>query len=76
MSLMAVLAWVIAVQSEPPGDVAPFLNQYCVRCHGPEKRKGNLAVHDLAPKAEAWKLILEKISTGEMPPDESAQPTI
>ncbi|RPH40311.1 MAG: DUF1588 domain-containing protein, partial [Planctomycetota bacterium] len=75
MGLMAVLAWLVAVQSEPPADVASFLKQYCVRCHGPEKRKGNLALHDLGPKAEAWKTILEKISTGEMPPEEAAQPT-
>ena len=75
MGLLAVLACLVAVQSEPQSDVAPFLKQYCVRCHGPEKRKGNLAVHDLGPKAEAWKSILEKISTGEMPPAEAAQPT-
>lgn len=26
---------------------APFLEQYCTRCHGERKRKGGLALHDL-----------------------------
>jgi hypothetical protein len=75
MGLVAVLACLVAAQSDPSTDVAPFLKQYCVRCHGPEKKKGNLAVHDLAPKAEAWKSVLQKIASGEMPPAEAAQPT-
>jgi hypothetical protein len=75
MSLVAMVAWLVAAQTEPPADVAPFLKQYCIRCHGPEKKKGNLALHDLGPKAEAWKGVLDKISTGEMPPEEAAQPT-
>lgn len=62
-------------------ELAPFLKQYCVRCHGPEKPKGNLALHDLGGKpapgspVDVWKKILDKLTTGEMPPEEAAQPT-
>lgn len=61
-------------------EVALFLNQYCVRCHGPEKQQGKLALHELGgkpvagPEIEVWKLMFDKIETGEMPPAKATQP--
>jgi cytochrome c553 len=54
--------------------VAPFLQQYCIRCHGAEKSKGNFNVQRLnadfsAHNSEAaWESILNMLELGEMPP--------
>ena len=59
--------------------VRPFLEKYCLGCHGPEKRKGDL---DLTPYTkmqmvlrdyERWKLVWEKLHAGEMPPEKAKQ---
>ena len=55
-------------------EAANFLQQYCVKCHGPKKQKGDLAFHELAmkpvagPRAEVWKKMLHQLERGEMPP--------
>lgn len=60
--------------------VTSFLKQYCLRCHGPDKPKGNLTLHELAnldmtgPHLKVWKEILFKIKSGEMPPEQAKQP--
>jgi Protein of unknown function (DUF1592)/Protein of unknown function (DUF1588)/Protein of unknown function (DUF1587)/Protein of unknown function (DUF1595)/Protein of unknown function (DUF1585)/Planctomycete cytochrome C len=60
--------------------VAPFLQQYCIRCHGAEKSKGKLNVQDLnadfsAHNSEAaWESILNMLELGEMPPADENQP--
>ena len=54
----------------------PFLAKNCVVCHGAERQSGdfNLAPFDklssLSENREDWKLILQRIETGEMPPTE------
>src|SRR4030095_3096858 len=65
-----------AAQAEPK----PFLNQFCVQCHGEKKPKANLTLHNLtdAPvkrsEIDTWKVVLDKLETGEMPPESSKQP--
>lgn len=34
------------VQKVEPG-YSPFMQSYCVKCHGPEKQKGKIALHTL-----------------------------
>lgn len=57
-----------------------FLEKYCVSCHNPEKRKGDL---DLEPmlssqpdgaSAETWEKILHALRDREMPPKGKTQP--
>ncbi len=61
--------------------VSPFFKTYCVKCHGPEKSKGGLAVHalngDLATTEELdkWESVLEMLEIGEMPPIDEPQPS-
>lgn len=56
------------------GTIRPFLNTYCVSCHGKDEPKGELdltpyATMELAAKdAQRWKLVLERLEAGEMPP--------
>jgi len=61
-------------------DVRPFLTTYCVKCHGPAKSNGNIAVHTLkgdlpaGQEPEKWESILEMLESGEMPPVDEPQP--
>lgn len=52
----------------------PFLKQYCIECHGPDKQKGELRLDGIADPgknlsaAPGWSDILDRITLGEMPP--------
>jgi len=55
--------------------IRPFLNTYCISCHGPEEQKGKIRFDQLTAsmsdrnQAELWMRMLETIEFGEMPPD-------
>jgi mono/diheme cytochrome c family protein len=61
--------------------VAPFVEGYCVKCHGAEKQKGKVALHTLRgeplqdSQIELWKAVLEQLENGEMPPEDARQPS-
>lgn len=63
--------------------VKPFFEQYCIKCHGPEKSKGKITLHtldgDLASGAggelERWENILDVLKHEEMPPEDEKQPS-
>ncbi len=64
-----------------PRTIQPFLKEHCIKCHGPEKKKGKLVLHtikdDFASEAgsQRWIEILNQLTFGEMPPpDEKARP--
>jgi mono/diheme cytochrome c family protein len=59
--------------------VLPFLQQHCESCHGPKKQKGELHLDTLprtfsGPAAGHWMDVIDRISTGEMPPKKSQRP--
>jgi len=59
----------------------PFLEQHCLRCHGPEKVERDLRIDMLSRDFKAgadghlWAEIVERINAGEMPPKDEPQPT-
>lgn len=61
-------------------DVQPFLEQHCIRCHGPKKLKGDLALDLLdadmkeSTSASRWAVVRDKLEQGDMPPDGEPQP--
>lgn len=61
--------------------VAPFLQANCLKCHGPEKTKGEMPLHlldgDLAAgeDLERWELVLDVLKSGSMPPEDEKQPS-
>ena len=82
--LVGVAAPVLS-QDAPPSDadgfaaqVAPFLKQHCLSCHGPEKQKGQLRLDKLfayrRQENHLWTQIHERISKGDMPPEERPRP--
>ena len=38
-------------QAYEQNEIATFVQQYCVRCHGREKQEGDLAFHQLGAKS-------------------------
>jgi len=60
--------------------VRPFFRTYCARCHGPDKTKGEIALHtldrDLASGQDLarWEDVLDALRLGEMPPPTEPQP--
>ena len=62
-------------------EVVPFFEEYCIRCHGPEKSKGQISLHTLdgdlstGRDLERWEDVLEMLESGEMPPEDEEQPS-
>ncbi|MEM7010538.1 MAG: DUF1592 domain-containing protein [Verrucomicrobiota bacterium] len=57
-----------------------FLQTHCVSCHGPDKEKGNLRVDQLSRNfqlgedSHLWAEVIDRINSGEMPPEDEPQP--
>lgn len=60
--------------------VRPFFKAHCIACHGPDKSKGELALHTLdgdlrsGRGVERWEAVLDAIESGAMPPEGELQP--
>lgn len=58
-----------------------FIESHCIKCHDEDTEKGDFRVDNLSPKVgfedtPQWVEIMERISSGEMPPeDEKKQPS-
>ncbi|MEN9573023.1 MAG: hypothetical protein RL514_878 [Verrucomicrobiota bacterium] len=58
-----------------------FLKAHCLRCHGPEKEKGDLRIDRLArdfklgADTHHWAEVMEQVNSGEMPPKKEKRPT-
>jgi hypothetical protein len=61
--------------------VRPVLAELCFRCHGETKQKGSLRLDTLDPAlatpsvANRWKVVLDALQAGDMPPEEEPQPS-
>ena len=70
-AVIALLSLGLPLHATPKGKagfdstVAPFFKANCVKCHGPEKAKGKVALHDLdgdlgkGKALERWELMRE-----------------
>ena len=58
-----------------------FLKTHCVRCHGPEKEKGDLRIDQLSRDFKVgadthhWAEVIEQVNSGEMPPKKEKRPS-
>ena len=59
--------------------VQPFLQRYCLSCHGSKKPKGSLdlsrdaTVAAIVRNARQWERVLERLQAEEMPPEKAPQ---
>lgn len=62
--------------------VQPLFEEYCIRCHGPDKQKAKVRIDTLdpdmlnGPDGDEWAHILDVINSGEMPEADEIQPTL
>jgi hypothetical protein len=72
---LIVLLAPVAVSNAAEPDTAAFFKNHCVRCHGPQKGKAGITLHDLGEEiskgadAERWTRVLAVLQKGEMPPE-------
>jgi len=77
--LVASLGLASAVRAAEPFDA--FLENHCIKCHGPEKVKGDLRIDQLSrdfkvgADAIHWADMIEQVNSGEMPPKKEKKPT-
>ena len=62
-------------------EVLPFLQQFCVDCHGSENPEAKLDLttfkqpRQVASSHETWREIERRVRAGEMPPEDAEQPS-
>lgn len=61
--------------------VQPFLDTYCIGCHGPDKQKGDRRYDTLAndfsesDSITLWQDVADLLNLGDMPPEDEEQPS-
>ena len=83
LSVLLFFALSLGMQAaEAEGIAKQFLESHCIRCHGEEKQKGKLALHDVSfnfakvGNSDLWLDILAQLTAGDMPPpDEEKRPS-
>jgi hypothetical protein len=61
--------------------VVPLVAKFCFKCHGPEKKKGDLdftefkAQDQVLARVDVWQKAVERLNAFEMPPEKSPQPS-
>lgn len=65
----------------PRKSLEPFLEQYCIQCHGANKQRGQVRFDTIDwtitnnDTAQRWQDVLDQLNAGEMPPDDEPQPS-
>lgn len=58
----------------------PFFDNYCIKCHGEKKQKGQVRFDQIAweiadnDSAQRWQDVLDQLNGGDMPPEDEKQP--
>ena len=61
--------------------VGGFFESHCNRCHDDKKQKGDFRLDELSRNftkgedSELWFEVMDRINSGEMPPEEETQPS-
>ncbi len=62
--------------------ITAFVAKHCFACHGPQKKRGGLALHIYQDEAgilkdrKRWNAVLHMVHEGEMPPQERPRPKL
>lgn len=77
--LATLLGTGLAVRAAEPHEA--FLQNHCIRCHGPEKTKGEFRIDRLSrdfksgADSHLWAEVIEQVNSGAMPPKKEKRPT-
>ncbi len=69
-----------SVTELPADELKPFLERYCMDCHGERKQKGQVRFDDISfsitndDTAQHWQDVLDQLNGGDMPPEDEEQP--
>ncbi len=69
------------LQKQYGDQIHQILKQFCLDCHSTEKQEGELdlqrftALADVRRDVKAWQKVAEMLDNGEMPPEDSEQPS-
>ena len=61
--------------------IIPLIDEYCIDCHDDATKKGKLSLEKINPDVingddyETWRLILDQVAFGEMPPKKKPHPS-
>ena len=66
--LIALSPIVLWGQTDYQKTVQPVLAKNCVSCHSDKLKVANLSLQEYRPEGAVWEKVLEKVSTGRMPP--------
>lgn len=70
-----------ALDANAESKMEGYFREHCLRCHGPEKDKGDFRIDALSrdfasgEDAELWFEVVTRIGAGEMPPEDEPQPS-
>jgi mono/diheme cytochrome c family protein len=73
-TLFAIACLLAAASAAAEEPFEAFLKTHCIRCHGPEKAKGDLRIDELSRDFQLgadthhWAEVIEQVNSGEMPP--------
>jgi hypothetical protein len=65
----------------PQEKLRPFLQKYCIDCHGAKKQKGQVRFDEVSweivdnDTAQRWQDVLDQLNGGDMPPEDETQPS-
>jgi hypothetical protein len=90
--ILPIVAWTFAAWPAAPSDasldrefrqtVRPFLDKYCMGCHGTSRPAAEFDLRPYSTTASViedlghWRLVFEKLSSGQMPPSSAPQPPV
>ncbi|MEM7011689.1 MAG: DUF1588 domain-containing protein, partial [Verrucomicrobiota bacterium] len=63
------------------GELQPFLETYCYRCHGEKRQKGQVRFDNVSWEinnndvAQRWQDVLDQLNGGDMPPEDAKLPS-
>ncbi|HJN12131.1 MAG TPA: DUF1587 domain-containing protein [Pirellulaceae bacterium] len=69
------------LEKDYSGQLKPLLKRFCLDCHSTDKEEGELDLERFVSLAEVrrdpevWQKVVEMLDNGEMPPEDSEQPS-
>ncbi|MBI1367633.1 MAG: DUF1592 domain-containing protein [Planctomycetes bacterium] len=77
---LCVIGCASVARAAVDASIAKFFDDHCVKCHGPDKQKGDVRLDTLSDNfadpelRETWTKIAQMIDHGDMPPKKEARP--